>query len=55
MRSAKRKIKITVLLERGGYFTFMDTIAIKITTDIITLSNVFPISFTSILKSNDFI
>ncbi len=29
MRSAKRKIKITVLLERGGYFTFMDTITIN--------------------------
>ena len=52
MRSAKRKIKITVLLERGGYFTFMDTITKKTIIDTTTLSNVFiPISFTSFLKS----
>ena len=39
----------------GGHIAFMETIAIKITIDTITLSNVFPISVTSSPKSLDFL
>ena len=48
------RIIVVIFWLEGGYFAFMETIAIKIAIDINTLSKVLPISITSPPKSKDF-